>query len=306
MPLQSFIRTSAEYRRPNSLLNPTSSASPLHDTTNSHNGSSHQRSRSSSFLTSLKRQNKGQFSLKGPKHKASATVALTPTSASAGSSTSSGDADPLTGTSVIPFPAEYMDTDCDSDDDARSCISETGTQSPTGHKRRALHSVTGENKPQRKRCITPLTTLSGLASTPNASGSESGCTVRTRPRSSSLPTTLKPTSKRSKNSKRVVADVQFVAAVHRSIVSRISLREYAARLSDEDLMDVDMESGRGAKGDGDKSHMFEAQERLLVEKLWEYLVGLGCEPSLLDDPFLSATPESSSGKVSDGLSSPSK
>lgn len=288
MQLQSFLRTSAEYRRPNT----SSSPSPLGDSTNSNKGSSHNRSRSSSLLASLKRHNGSRFSLKGPKSKASATVALSPAIVSVtGTNSDVG----ITQTSIIPFPSDCMETDVGDDDDARSCISETGTQSTTGHKRRALRSVTEQI--QRKRCVTPLTSMSRGTSTPivTATGSPAPSPALTRPRSSSLPTTLKPTAKRSKKSKRVVADVQFVAAVHRSIVSRINLREYASRLSEDEAMDVDMEVF-GAKVEGDRAHLLEVQERLLADKLWEYLVGLGCSPESLDEPCASSTsPELDAG-----------
>lgn len=62
-------------------------------------------------------------------------------------------------------------------------------------------------------------------------------------------------------------------------------------------MDVDMEVF-GAKVEGDRAHLLEVQERLLADKLWEYLVGLGCSPESLDEPCASSTsPELDAGSA---------
>lgn len=59
-------------------------------------------------------------------------------------------------------------------------------------------------------------------------------------------------------------------------------------------MEVDLEDG--TRVEGDKACLLEVQERLLAEKLWEYLVGLGHSPSPLDEPCASPLePESNAG-----------
>lgn len=66
-------------------------------------------------------------------------------------------------------------------------------------------------------------------------------------------------------------------------------------------MDVDMEVF-GKKVEGDGAHLIEVQERLLADKLWEYLVGLGCSPESLDESYVSSTsPESDAGPTNVSL-----
>ena len=77
----------------------------------------------------------------------------------------------------------------------------------------------------------------------------------------------------------VTAELMFTAAVHRSIVCRMK-RARELNGSSEQNTDVEMKS-MGAKDDG--SLILNAQEELLVARLWQWLVDQGCSPVLLDD-----------------------
>ncbi|ETW84999.1 hypothetical protein HETIRDRAFT_101210 [Heterobasidion irregulare TC 32-1] len=103
--------------------------------------------------------------------------------------------------------------------------------------------------------------------------------IRQRSASQSSATGVVRSQKRLKRGKRVTAELMFTAAVHRSIVCRMK-RARELNGSCEQNTDVEMKS-MGAKDDG--SLILNAQEELLVARLWQRLVDQGCSPVLLDD-----------------------
>ncbi|TFY61136.1 hypothetical protein EVG20_g7171 [Dentipellis fragilis] len=86
-------------------------------------------------------------------------------------------------------------------------------------------------------------------------------------------------TKRVRKSKRVVADLQFAAAVHRSISRRSESPDLEGR-----RMNVE--------GDVPQEHRKEldVQERLLVDRLGQHLLEQGCNPAPLDAPPLPSAP----------------
>ncbi|THH10645.1 hypothetical protein EW146_g8305 [Bondarzewia mesenterica] len=172
--------------------------------------------------------------------KVSPTVALSNASASPHSEPS---------INLIPFPS--------TDDDSDSFSHTSSPDLPSRQKR----SLPPDGR--RRRCQIP----------PSHSAHSS------RRKTAALPARQRCSSeksagfraKRSKHSKRAVADLQFTAAVHRSIVWRLK------RQGDTVEKEQDVDMNADVTGE-----LIEAQERQLVDRLWQHLVDQGCSPVLLD------------------------
>lgn len=126
--------------------------------------------------------------------------------------------------------------------------------------------------------------------TPNE-GSAPRAGVR-RP-SMSAGTPLFPVAKRfaaSRKSKRQAADVQFLAAMHRSISWRLKMK--MGLISPGSMADTEIPNAGGGGGGcecgcGLGAMMYD-QDMKLVERLWHVLVDQGCRPVLVNDEQLTA------------------
>ncbi|EGO22028.1 hypothetical protein SERLADRAFT_475162 [Serpula lacrymans var. lacrymans S7.9] len=102
-----------------------------------------------------------------------------------------------------------------------------------------------------------------------------------------------PARKRSRKSRRLVSDLQFLATLHRSIVWR--LRNVEQDETKDVMSDVD-----GSVHDSEElcsNKITEAQDKLLVRHLWQLLIDQGCTLVAFDDvPVASSSCSSSSSK----------
>ncbi|KAA1475874.1 hypothetical protein DENSPDRAFT_853290 [Dentipellis sp. KUC8613] len=244
--LQSFVRTTDTANYLQSIVRADSSKVKsffaLGDSTNT------QRSKGAAPPTKTKTKQYPRFDSK----KAAATVALSSASASPSSTSSQ---------SAIPFPCAPEDVISAYDDlDPFAAALEDIDVVPAARAKRACPA-----EGRRRRCQTPLHTPASRRK-PSAGKSASPHPILRVDGPSTRST------KRVRKSKRVVADLQFAVAVHRSISRRSASPDVEAR-----RMDVEGED-EGARKELD------VQERLLVDRLGQHLLEQGCNPAPLDAP----------------------
>ncbi|KAI0321310.1 hypothetical protein OF83DRAFT_1168554 [Amylostereum chailletii] len=196
-------------------------------------------------------------------HKAAPTVALTSANvSSAPAHDGSSKTSARSSHNFVPFPstpdadwALYAFEDTAADPFAGPASSITSA----AHVENALKRPLPSQETRRKRCQVPPAQSSHGA----APRRRSVVVASPRPRLATS-TAGAPTAKRPKKNKRVVADMQFTADVHRSIM-------HSMRVDEDCKMAVD--------GEVD---VLLAQDKALVDRLWKSLREQGCSPVLID------------------------